>query len=157
MREDNTQRFESVDLPLASPSAAHDASAESSVVGIAGQKACCVCGCDLMHKTRFKDSTGRYWCPNCNQKDELAKVPADCPDCNNQFPQAELMEFKGVPVCKECWEKRRVAARREEARLRAVEEEVQAEKRRNHRLAMIAIIVGAVVLLGGAIFLALWS
>lgn len=157
MPEDKTQRFESVDLPGASQPSARDANAESSVVGVTGQKVCCVCGCDLMHKTRFKDGTGRYWCPNCNQKDEQAKVPAECPDCKNQFLRADLTDFKGVAVCKECWEKRRVAARREEARLRAVEEEIQAEKQRKRLLVMIAIIAGAVLLLGGVIFLAMRS
>ena len=91
--------------------------ADSSVMGTA-VKACCMCGADVHGRMRYKDSAGRYWCPTCNEKDQKSRQPAVCPDCNGNFTRADLVEFKGTSVCHPCWEKRRMAARREEARLR---------------------------------------
>lgn len=115
-------------------------SADSSALGVSVQKRCCRCGMDLHGHTRYKDATGRYWCPPCNEKDQLARQPADCPDCGQQLTRADLVEFRGTPVCSACWEKRKQSAKREEARLRAVEE-AQRETAQAHRRRMVLAIV----------------
>ena len=124
---------------------------DSSAYGVAVVKSCCVCQADLHGKTRYKDSTGRYWCPTCNEKDQLAKESADCPDCNQTFTRENLVDFKGLPVCPACWEKRRISARREESRLRALEEQIEAEEKQRKRwkliigLALVIIILWAIM------------
>lgn len=130
---------------------------DSSVSGV-NLKACCMCGTDLSGHTRFKDSRGRYWCPECNQKDELKKQPATCPDCAGEFTRADLIEFKGTPVCNPCWEKRKASAKREEARIRRVEEEREQERQqqaRVKRLLMIGVWIVALwaLLMGGYLLL----
>ena len=124
-------------------------SADSSVASSA-IKACCMCGTDLHGRMRYKDSAGRYWCPNCNEKDQKSKQPAACPDCNATFTRADLIEFKGTAVCHPCWERRRMAARREEARLRAVEEEIREDEEKKKRWIMIVWIFVGVLALWGA-------
>jgi hypothetical protein len=124
-------------------------SSHDSTVGTPAGKACCVCGTDLSGRTRFKDSQGRYWCPTCNEKDQLAKEPAACPDCNAQMTRADLVEFKGVPVCKECWEKRRQVARREEARIQRAEEAAREDAERRRRWFTLGIVAAVVVVLWG--------
>jgi hypothetical protein len=127
----------------------HDANADSSLHGTAVSKSCCVCGVDLHGRTRFKDGQGRYWCPGCNEKDEIGKQPAVCPDCNASMIRADLVEFKGTPVCKPCWDKRKLAAKREEARLRAVEEAIREEQEKKRRLRNLG--------LAGAAMVAAWA
>ena len=122
-----------------------DSSADSSVMGAISGKSCCVCGVDLRGRMRYKDSGGRYWCPSCNEKDQMSRQPATCPDCSAAMTRADLVEFKGTAVCPQCWEKRRAASRREEARIRAVEEEVREQEERKRRLKMI--FMGFVVLI----------
>lgn len=126
-----------------------DTSSDSSIMGAIGGKSCCVCGVDLAGRMRYKDSGGRYWCPSCNEKDAMSRQPAACPDCNAAMTRADLVEFKGTAVCPQCWEKRRAAARREEARLRAVEEEVREQEERSKRLKW--------MLVGCAALIALWA
>lgn len=122
-----------------------DSSADSSIMGAISAKNCCICGVDVHGRMRYKDSGGRYWCPACNEKDQMSRQPATCPDCNAAMTRADLVEFKGTAVCPPCWEKRRAAARREEARIRAIEEEVREQEERKKRLKMIA--MGFVVLI----------
>ena len=88
-------------------------SGDSSALGVSVHKVCCRCGTELSGKTRFKDSQGKYWCPACNEKDQLRQQPAVCPDCKGEFTRADLQEFKGTAVCAECWEKRKQSAKRE--------------------------------------------
>ncbi len=123
----------------------HDSSADSSIMGAISSKTCCVCGVDVHGRMRYKDSSGRYWCPSCNEKDQMSRQPAACPDCNAAMTRADLVEFKGTAVCPQCWEKRRASSRREEARIRAIEEEVREQEERKRRLKMIA--MGFVVLI----------
>lgn len=123
-------------------------SSDSSVMGAIGGKSCCICGVDLQGRMRYKDSGGRYWCPSCNEKDQMSRQPATCPDCSASMTRADLVEFKGTAVCPQCWEKRRAAARREEARIRAIEEEVREQQERKKRLMMIG--------MGFVILIALW-
>ncbi len=124
-------------------------SSDSSAMGTTVNKVCCMCGVDLHGRTRYKDSSGRYWCPTCNEKDRLAKEPATCPDCNQSMTRADLVDFKGTAVCQSCWEKRRAAAKREEARLRALEEAIREEEERKRRL--------KIYLSVGLIMVALWA
>jgi hypothetical protein len=132
---------------------------DSSVVG-AQLKTCCSCGMDLSGRTRYKDSHGRYWCPNCNQKDEMKKQPATCPDCSGQFTRADLIEFMGTPVCSACWEKRKVSAKRDEARIRRVEEDEEEKRQTTRRVKKLLIggqwIVVLWAILMGIIFLIRW-
>jgi len=130
--------------------------ADSSAFGVAVLKSCCVCHADLHGKTRYKDSTGRYWCPTCNEKDQMAKEAAECPDCTQSFTRADLVDFKGTPVCQSCWEKRRAAARREESRLRAIEEQLQAEEDQKKRWKLIISITLAVIALWAVIYMVYW-
>jgi hypothetical protein len=122
-----------------------DSSADSSIMGAISAKACCICGVDVHGRMRYKDSGGRYWCPSCNEKDQMSRQPATCPDCNVAMTRVDLVEFKGTAVCPQCWEKRRASSRREEARIRAIEEEVREQEERKRRLKMIA--MGFVVLI----------
>ena len=116
-----------------------DSSSDSSIMGAINTKTCCICGVDVHGRMRYKDSSGRYWCPSCNEKDQLSRQPAACPDCNAAMTRADLVEFKGTAVCPACWEKRRASSRREEARVRAIEEEVREQEERKKRLKMIAL------------------
>lgn len=124
-------------------------SGDSTTMGTAVSKVCCVCGMGLAGRTRYKDSGGRYWCPACNEKDQARKEPAVCPDCSANFTKADLIEFKGTLVCHTCWERRRAALRREEARLRAVEEQMKVEEETKKRWKLI---IAAFLLI-----LALWA
>lgn len=118
-------------------------SSDSSIAAAVTAKICCVCGADLHGKVRYKDSDGRYWCAPCNEADAQRRQPATCPDCNRELLMGELQDFNGTLVCQPCWEKRRQQAKREESRLRAVEEAAQEEARRRHlwQLAMITAVV----------------
>ena len=128
---------------------------DSSVLGTK-LKICSVCGLDLMGRTRFKDTQGLYWCNACNDRDQASKEPASCPDCQVQFTKADLLEFKGTPVCKDCWEKRRQATRREESRIRGIEEEVQEEKKTLKRWTTYGIALAVILVLWGIIWLIYW-
>jgi hypothetical protein len=129
---------------------------DSTAVGVRVEKACCMCGVDLQGHTRYKDSSGRYWCPGCNEKDRLSKEPAVCPDCSANLTRADLQDFKGVAVCSGCWEKRRASARREEARMRAVEEEMRLEQERSRRWKIIIGSILLVILLWSAAYAVFW-
>lgn len=129
---------------------------DSTAMGSVVVKSCCMCGTDLNGRTRYKDSSGRYWCPSCNEKDRLTKEPAVCPDCSGNFTKADLVDFKGTAVCGACWEKRRASARREEARLRAVEEEMREQQDRSRRWKLIIGGVILVLLIWSAAYAAFW-
>lgn len=129
---------------------------DSSAFGVAVVKSCCVCHADLHGKTRYKDSSGRYWCPVCNERDQLAKKAADCPDCNKTFTQADLVDFKGVPVCQVCWDKRRTSARREESRLRALEAQLEAEEKQRKRWKLIISVALGMIALWAVLYAIIW-
>jgi hypothetical protein len=139
-----------LDTQTAGQSGRSQSSADSSMGGAAiTEKVCCVCGTDLHGRTRFRDGQGRYWCPGCNEKDQQSRMPANCPDCNAQFMRADLVEFKGTPVCKACWEKRKLSAKREDARIEAAAEAAREDEERRKRWIMLGI--------GLAVILALWG
>jgi hypothetical protein len=117
-------------------------SATTTDVSSGKKKACCVCGKDVAHEQRFKDKSGHYWCTDCNKLDEARKHPARCPDCEKDLTEADRIDFEGSKVCKECAEKRVLAAKRAAARIAAAEEEAREQQQRKH---LILIIVGCVV------------
>lgn len=127
-------------------------SADSTAVGAVAGKVCCMCGVDLHGRTRYKDNSGRYWCPTCNEKDQSRREPAVCPDCNGNFTKADLIEFKGTPVCQTCWERRRQTARREESRLRAVEEEILATQESKRRWGLISLVIVVILVLWAMLY-----
>jgi|GEM_PF-5062260 hypothetical protein len=112
-------------------------------------KVCCVCGKDVSHEKRYKDARGKYWCEECNEDDHQRKHPVDCADCHKPFRRKQLEEIENVLACHECAEKRRVAARRAAARIKAAEEELkQDQERHRHWIeAAVVVIVVAVVAL----------
>jgi hypothetical protein len=118
-------------------------SSDSTITSAIGVKMCCVCGADVHGKVRYKDSDGRYWCATCNEADLQRRQPATCPDCSREMLAGDLQDFKGTMICQPCWEKRRQSAKREEGRLRAIEEAADEEERRRHlwKLALITTLV----------------
>jgi hypothetical protein len=119
---------------------------DDSIVGrtAAVHKICVVCGANVAGKPRMKDGEGRYWCYECGITDTQRKHPVPCSDCGGEFPQTELADFQGVSVCTACADKRKLAARREAARIAAAEEEARHQELRRHRLLLAGIIVGCV-------------
>ena len=126
-----------------------DSSADSTITSVSSAKLCSMCGTDLHGKKRYKDSDGRYWCATCNDADIKRREPAACPDCNKDLTFGDLIEFKGTAVCQTCWEKRRQSAKREEARLRAIEADIEMESQRRRKWLLIAAaVVGAMAIYG---------
>jgi hypothetical protein len=84
-------------------------SGESSLMGQVVHKACCVCGCDLNHRARFKDGSGKYWCPHCNELDHERTRPTICADCCIEMKRSDMVELagQGVFLCPACDEKRK--------------------------------------------------
>lgn len=80
---------------------------ESSVMGTVIHKVCCQCGSELNHRTRFKDSQGRYWCPECNDIDRKKVLPTPCADCHLDLPRSDLVEYRGRLLCPVCIEQHR--------------------------------------------------
>lgn len=77
-------------------------SSDESVAGVGVHKVCCVCGEMLNHKTRFKDSQGRYWCASCNEEDHRKVRPVPCVDCGNEMPRMVMKEVRGLLFCPVC-------------------------------------------------------
>ena len=131
------------------PNIRTDSSADSTITTVSAAKLCCMCGVDLHGKKRFKGSDSRYWCASCNDADNKRREPAACPDCNKELTFGDLLEFKGTPVCQTCWEKRRQSTKREEARLRAIEEATESDRQRRRKWLLIgAMIVGLLAIYG---------
>ena len=80
--------------------------ADSSILGTTVLKACCQCGIELNQRKRFKDTQGRYWCPDCNAADHIRHQPAPCEDCRTAFPRDQMKEDHGKFICEECLGKR---------------------------------------------------
>lgn len=80
---------------------------DSSLMGTVVHKVCCICGCDLTHKIRFKDNSGKYWCSRCNDADHEHKRPSPCADCGTEVPHDQLIEVGGVLLCTTCDQGRR--------------------------------------------------
>ena len=80
--------------------------ADSSILGTTAYKACCQCGIELNHRSRFKDSHGRYWCPECNAADHARHQPSPCEDCRTAYPRDQMKEDHGKFICEECLGKR---------------------------------------------------
>jgi len=72
-------------------------------------KICCVCGKDVTHDRRMKDSaTGRYWCYECGSADPIHKAHAmdvPCPQCKKHVPPLAMVKFKDHYICAECYAK----------------------------------------------------
>src|SRR5512133_3524859 len=83
-------------------------SGDSSLMGHV-VKVCCVCGCDLTHKMRFKDGSGKYWCSRCNDAAHERTRPASCADCGIEMPRDQMIEARGMVLCPVCNEKRQKA------------------------------------------------
>lgn len=79
---------------------------DSSVMGQVVHKVCCVCGCDLAHKMRFKDGKGKYWCSRCNDADHERTRPATCTDCGVEMPRDQMKDIRGEHFCPVCYDKR---------------------------------------------------
>ena len=133
---------------VASSSAAKDPSGQSTT---SSAKLCTVCGTNLVGEKRYKDAEGRYWCCDCAKADKEGKVPATCPDCNQQFPLSNLTEFEGNKLCNECVGKRQHAAKRAAQRKAAAEEEARLQQKR-HRLTMIIAGAAAAAMIAFAAF-----
>jgi hypothetical protein len=113
------------------------------------KKVCCVCGKDVAHEQRFKDKSGHYWCADCNRLDEAKKHPAQCPDCAKELTEADLVDYAGTRICKECAEKRALAAKRAAARIAAAEEEAREQaKRKRLTLIIVCCVAGAGLIYG---------
>jgi len=74
------------------------------------QKVCCICGKDVSHEKRAKDSRG-YWCYDCHKAErareraaEAGKVP--CHDCGRLVVPKALIAFEGDKICARCKESR---------------------------------------------------
>lgn len=80
--------------------------ADSSILGTTAYKACSQCGIELNHRSRFKDSQGRYWCPECNAADHARHQPSPCEDCRTAYPRDQMKEDHGKFICEECLGKR---------------------------------------------------
>lgn len=128
---------------------------DSSVIGVAFHKVCCVCGEVLNHRTRFKDSQGRYWCPTCNEADQAKVKPEPCADCGIEMSRIDLKEVNGLMLCPVCVEKCfREGQAVTQVRLRALAHgRVAAAKpkpsksaRRRRSNAVLAVVLAAVVL-----------
>ncbi len=79
---------------------------DSSILGTTFLKACCQCGIELNHRKRFKDTQGRYWCPECNTADHIRHQPTPCEDCQTALPRDLMKEDHGKFICEECLGKR---------------------------------------------------
>lgn len=66
-------------------------------------KTCCVCGTDVTHAKRYKDSSGLYWCETCNQKDRATPAASmTCPGCTKSFPPIKMVRIAGRFLCPDC-------------------------------------------------------
>ncbi len=139
-----------------SPNIRSDSSADSTITSVSSAKLCCMCGIDLHGKKRYKDSDSRYWCADCNDADVKRREPTNCPDCRKEMTFGDLIEFKGTPVCQACWEKRRQSAKREEARLRAVQEVADLERQSRRKWILIAATILGVLAIYAVVMLLLW-
>lgn len=70
------------------------------------QKTCCQCGTDLTHHKRFRDSHGRYWCPDCNAADRSRHRTIPCSQCHTAYPHFQMLADQGKYLCPECVAKR---------------------------------------------------
>ena len=130
-------------------------SSDESVAGVTVHKVCCVCGELLNHKTRFKDSHGRYWCATCNEADHRITRPAPCADCGNEMPRLELKEIHGLLLCPVCVNKfmndsKAVA----ELRIRALAHGPHARPLAVQRTSLLPIMVAVLLLVVAIVMLA---
>ena len=88
--------------------ARHHSTGDSSLSGEVVHKVCCQCGVELNHRPRFKDSTGRYWCPHCNDQDHMQHQPAQCAECKVEMMRSDLQDLFGVLLCPVCYDRRRL-------------------------------------------------
>jgi hypothetical protein len=73
----------------------------------ADAKVCRVCGRDITHSPRYKDSSG-YMCHACHviDKEKAKPVGVKCKDCGRVVLESALIDFQGVKVCFKCHEDR---------------------------------------------------
>jgi tetratricopeptide (TPR) repeat protein len=77
----------------------------TSVVGESVAKHCCICGLDVTHKPRSKDSKGRYWCVFCLKflpSGEPPQGSVPCPDCARPTRPHLMVDQSGIKVCTPC-------------------------------------------------------
>jgi hypothetical protein len=70
-----------------------------------------------------------------------------CPDCKQEVAPSQFVDVAGTRVCGACAEKRKQAAKRKEARVRAAEEEGQKDQARMAMILNVAKIGGAAICL----------
>ena len=131
--------------------AADESSAGAPATGGKHAKACCVCGTNLAGEKRYKDHEGRYWCCDCAKADADKKLPATCPDCNQQLTAGDLSDFEGQKLCHECIGKRQHAAKRAAQRKAAAEEEARVQQKQ-HRMVLSGAGAAAALMVGYAVF-----
>ena len=123
-------------------------SSDESVAGVTVHKVCCVCGGLLNHKTRFKDSHGRYWCATCNEADHRMTHPAPCADCGIETPRPEMEEIHGVLLCPVCVNRFMNDSKAVgELRIRALAHGPHAKPLTDRRTSIVPIIVATLLLL----------
>ncbi|HTW95608.1 MAG TPA: hypothetical protein VMD30_12475 [Tepidisphaeraceae bacterium] len=111
-------------------------------------KICCICGKDVSHEKRAKDSRG-YWCYDCHKAErarekasEGLKVP--CHDCGRLVLPVALITFEGDKICGRCKEAR---AEKKKYRASAVGKHHEMhEKRQFILLALFALLLLLVIL-----------
>ena len=120
-------------------------SSSETVDGAVVEKICVVCGANVAGKPRLKDKQGQYFCIECGEADSERKhsVGTPCTDCKKKFPDKELHQHNGEPVCEACLAKRHTAERDHSRRMRAQHEE---EETRRARKIQISVGIGVVVL-----------
>jgi tetratricopeptide (TPR) repeat protein len=88
-----------VEAPVVVEAPAEAAVAEDAV------KVCSICGLDLSHKKRSRDSGGRYWCMHCHEfltKAEQFPKAVPCPDCGRPSRHSTMVDLDGTRICARC-------------------------------------------------------
>ncbi len=151
-RSGNVASAASTSVDAGDSIAAEELSSSGSVAASSKHaKACCICGTNLAGEKRYKDAQGQYWCCDCAKADTEKKAPAVCPECNQQLIAADLINFEGLKLCRECVTKHQHAAKRAAQRKAAAEEESRLQQK-HHRMVLLASGVAAALMVGYAAF-----
>jgi predicted RNA-binding Zn-ribbon protein involved in translation (DUF1610 family) len=113
--EPSIHSFEHV--PPARPSAEAEA---------ASRKLCVNCGKDVTGRKRFKDSSGQYWCPDCEKKDMKRKrvekkreeeTKTVCGLCGTSVAVQNLLAYDNRFICPKCYKEQKELEKKTEARI----------------------------------------
>lgn len=120
------------------------------------QKICCMCGCDLKGKKRYRDSLG-YWCKDCHKsdKDKGKPVGAPCKACGRIVRPETLTALDGDKICSRCLKERRDLRKAGAKRYKKIDD-THFEKHEKRRLLIIAgilVVLGAIIVLNRMGFL----